>query len=279
LIRSELAIFDLAAGQAETILSTDRLIEAPNWLPDGSGLLVNEGGRLFRVPLADPMLQPVDTGLHRALNNDHGPSPDGRWIAFCDKSEVPQSCIYLMPASGGAPRRLTAKTPSWFHGWMPDSQSLLYAAVRDAQFGIYTIPTHGGAERCITIGKGHHDGPDASPDGAWIWFNSDQDGPMALWRVRPDGLDRQRMTNDARVNWFAHPSPCGQYVLYLSYKNGTEGHPRDRDVELRIMPAAGGAPQTLLAIHGGQGSLNVPCWAPDARRFAFVRYRPAVKNP
>ena len=99
---------------------------------------------------------------------------------------------------------------------------------------------------------------------------------MALWRVRPDGGTCQRMTDDDRVNWFPHPSPCGRHVLYLSYANGTIGHPRDCLVELRLMPTAGGAAQTLLSLFGGQGSLNVPCWSPDARCFAFVRYRPVA---
>ena len=275
MIRSELAIFDLATGRAETILATDRLVEAPNWLPDGSGLLVNADGGLFRVPFANPTLQPLGTGRHRALNNDHGPSPDGRWIAFCDKTDLPDSCIYLMPAAGGPTRRLTAATPSWFHGWMPDGQSLLYTAVRGGAFGIFTIPIDG-TERCIVTGPGHHDGPDATPDGQWVWFNADRTGSMALWRVRPDGSACQAMTHDDRVNWFPHPSPCGRHVLYLSYDSGTLGHPRDLPVELRLMPAAGGAARTLLSLFGGQGSLNVPCWSPDARRFAFVRYRPVV---
>jgi hypothetical protein len=40
------------------------------------------------------------------------------------------------------------------------------------------------------------------------------------------------------------------------------------------MPAAGGEPRVLLGLLGGQGTINVPCWAPDGRRFAFVRYLP-----
>jgi Tol biopolymer transport system component len=114
-----------------------------------------------------------------------------------------------------------------------------------------------------------------TPDGQWIWFNSDATGAMHLWRIRSDGQDRQRMTFDDRVNWFPHPSPCGRQVLYLSYPADTRGHPRDLDVELRLMPASGGEPRLLLALFGGQGSLNVPCWSPDSRHFAFVRYHPA----
>lgn len=274
MIRSELAIYDLASGQAGTLLTTNRLIEAPNWMPDGDSLLVNCDGRLFLVPLAEPSLQPFDTSKHRALNNDHGPSPDGKWIAFCDKTTTAQSCIYLVPSSGGTPRRMTPQTPSWFHSWSPDSQHLLYAALRDGHFGIYTIPVTSGIERCIFTGPGHHDGPDMTPDGQWVWYNSDAGGAMHLWRIRPDGTDRQQMTQGASVNWFPHPSPSGRHVLYLAYPSGTKGHPRDLDVELCLIPAEGGAPRTLLALFGGQGSLNVPCWSPDGTRFAFVRYHP-----
>lgn len=277
MIRSELAIFDLDSGAATTLLATERLIEAPNWMPDGKSLLVNGDGLLFRVPLAEPRLHRFDTGTHCALNNDHGPSPDGRWIAFCDKTDTAQSCIYLMPASGGTPRRLTPQTPSWFHSWSPDSRHVLYAAVRGGNFGIYILAASGGTERCITTGTGHHDGPDMTPDGEWVWFNRDEPGGMQLWRVRPDGCDRQRMTRDARANWFPHPSPCGRHVLYLAYPAATKGHPRDLEVELRLIPATGGAPRTLLALFGGQGSLNVPCWSPQGRRFAFLRYRPAAR--
>jgi Tol biopolymer transport system component len=272
-IRSELALYDLDGGQATTILATPRLIEAPNWMPDGQSLLVNAEGLLWRVPLSAPALLPLDTGLHQALNNDHVPSPDGRWIAFCDKSEQPHSCLYLMPADCTAPpHRLTANTPSWLHGWSPDSQRLVYAGVRAGAFGLWSIALTGGEERCIYTGPGHHDGPDMTPDGHWVWFNSDMGGTMQLWRIRPDGSDLQQMTDEASVNWFPHPTPCGRHVLYLAYASGTHGHPRDCRVSLRLMPANGGHSRLLAPLFGGQGSLNVPCWSPDSRRFAFVRY-------
>ena len=80
------------------------------------------------------------------------------------------------------------------------------------------------------------------------------------------------MTDDSRVNWLPHPSPDGQHVLYLAYETGIDGHPHDKNVELRLMPAEGGKPRTLVALFGGQGSINVPCWEPGSRRFAFMRY-------
>jgi Tol biopolymer transport system component len=273
-IRSVLSVFDVTRDADTVVLETSMLIEAPNWTRDGAALVVNGEGRLLRVPLASPALLPVDTGFAAKMNNDHGLSPDGRMLAVSDHTELGQSCIYVLPSQGGTPRRVTREVPSYWHGWSPDGRELAYAARREGAFHIWTIPVEGGEERRVTSGPGHHDGPDYTPDGRWIWFNSDQGGSMGLWRVHPDGTGRERMTDGASVDWFPHPSPDGALVVYLAYPPGTEGHPRDLDVELRLIPAQGGASRTLLRLFGGQGTINVPSWAPDSRRFAFVRYLP-----
>ncbi len=275
-MRSTLVLYDLETGGETTVLSTDRLIEAPVFAPDAASLYVNGDGRLFRVPLDAPALVLVNTGFARMLNNDHGISPDGKTLVICDKVETGESCMYLLPVAGGAPQRISAQVPSWWHGWSPDGATLAYTARRGGVFDICTMPVAGGPETRVTKGGGHHDGPDFSRDGTWIWFNSDTSGSMQLWRIRPDGTDRQQMTAEDSVNWFPHPSPCGAHVLYLAYPAGTEQHPRDLNVELRLMPAAGGASRLLVALFGGQGSINVPCWHPDGGSFAFMRYHPVA---
>ncbi|WP_323765513.1 hypothetical protein [Marinovum sp.] len=271
-MRASLEIIETGSGKTRVVLQSDRHIEAPNWTPDGTALLVNAEGRLYRVDLGDPALVPVDTGRHGRLNNDHGISPDGRLLAFCDKTETAASCIYTMPVAGGVPRRVTPRCPSWFHGFSPEGTRLAYACVRDGQFGIASCALDGSDETLLVTSAHHYDGPDYTPCGEWIWFNSDREGAMSLWRIRVDGSGLERMSFGGSVDWFAHPSPDGEQVCYLAYAPGTEGHPAGCDVELRLMPATGGAPETLLAFHGGQGSLNVPSWAPGGGRFAFVRY-------
>lgn len=271
-MRARLRIFDLATGQAETVMSTDKHIEAPNWAPLTDSVLVNASGRLYRVPLDRPVLHEISTGGLNNLNNDHGMSPDGRTLAISDKSETGRSCISVLPATGGIPRRVTMQVPSWWHGWSPDGARLAYTCVRDEIFGIATISVAGGEETIVISGPSHYDGPDYTPDGAWIWFNSDRGGSMQLWRVRPDGRDPEQMTNEATVNWFPHPSPDGRYVLYLAYEEGTTGHPADLPVTLRLMDLSTHRTRELIALRGGQGSINVPCWAPDSRRFAYVDY-------
>jgi Tol biopolymer transport system component len=268
---SELCVFDLDAGQAEVLLRHDGHIEAPNWHPDGY-LIVNGGGRLFRVSLTVPDLVPIETGFAVNCNNDHGISPDGKWLAISDKTQTSGSCIYTLPIGGGTPSRVTDQVPSYWHGWSPDGATLAYVGRRGGPFALYTCAVEGGEETCITTNFDHVDGPDYTPDGQWIWFNGERDGKVDLWRVRPDGTALEQMTYDAQVNWFPHPSPDGVHVLYLAYPAGTRGHPGGLDVTLCIMPVDGGQTRELCQLFGGQGTINVPCWAPDSRQFAFVRY-------
>lgn len=270
---SRLMIHDLSNGQDRLVLQSSDLIEAPNWSPCGGFLVVNGNGRLFRVDLGNPALEPIETGHAVACNNDHGISPDGTMLVISDKSATEGSCIYTLPIGGSAaPQRVTPNVPSYWHGWSPDGETLAYCARRNGVFDIYTIPVAGGDETRLTDGKGHSDGPDYTPDGRWIWFNSSRSGTMHLWRIRPDGTGLQQMTDDDRTNWFPHPSPDGKSVLYLAYDGGVEGHPRDHNVALRLMRSEGGQSRTLVSLFGGQGSINVPCWSPDGQRFAYIRY-------
>jgi Tol biopolymer transport system component len=273
-LRSEIVIHDCTSGEGRVVFATADLIEAPNWSPDGRFLVFNGNGLLYRLDLAGGACRQIDTGSARACNNDHGISPDGSMLVISDSTEAGQSCVYTLPVGGGAPTRITANVPSYWHGWSPDGATLAFVGGREGVFDIYTIPAVGGEEVRLTDGAGHHDGPDYTPDGRWIWFNSDRGGTMQLWRMRPDGSDLEQMTDDDRVNWFPHPSPDGRSLVYLAYEGGVTGHPRDKDVELRMIDPEGGDMRVVATLFGGQGTINVPSWSPDSRQFAYVRYAP-----
>lgn len=276
-MKSTLAAIDIETGDETVLFKTELHLEAPNWTRDGAALIVNGGGRLYRVPIDEPGLHAIDTGFARDLNNDHGLAPDGKQLAISDSTEQGASCIYVLETAGGVPRRVTTGIPSYWHGWSPDGKELAFVGKRPetgGTFQVFTIGVDGGAERQLTRGFDHCDGPDYTPDGGWIWFNGERAGSVQLWRMRTDGSALEQMTDEATVNWFPHPSPDGRHVAYLAYEPGTTGHPPNRNVELRLMPAGGGPSRGLRAVFGGQGTLNVPSWAPDSRRFAYMRYEP-----
>ncbi|HZU82697.1 MAG TPA: hypothetical protein VE987_07265, partial [Polyangiaceae bacterium] len=253
-------------------VSSDRL-EAPNWTRDGESLLFNRNGRIERVPAGGGEPKVVDTGFAVACNNDHVLSPDGRWLAISDGSEEPRSStIYVVPAGGGTPRRVTRNAPSYLHGWSPDGKTLVFAGRREDDFDVYAIPATGGREVRLTTAKGLDDGPEYSPDGRYIYFNSERTGTMQIWRMRPDGKEQEQVFSDEWNNWFPHVSPDGQWIVFLSYDKGVAGHPPDRDVTLRLLSLKDRSIRVIAKLFGGQGTINVPSWSPDSQRVAFVSY-------
>ena len=140
-------------------------------------------------------------------------------------------------------------------------------------YDIYRIAATGGEEQRLTSTPGLDDGPEYSPDGKWIWFNSSRSGRMQLWRMRPDGTTPEQVTREGFNDWFPHVSPDGRWVVFLSYLPDVapEDHPWYRPVYIRLMPADGSAPPRVIAyVNGGQGTINVPSWSPDSKRVAFV---------
>jgi Tol biopolymer transport system component len=274
MIESRLEVLTVATGAREVVHSAPAHFEAPNWSRDGKSLLFNQEGRILVLPLADRKPRLLDTGKAVRCNNDHGLSPDGKWLAISDQSEDDgRSVIFVLPASGGTPRRVTAKSPSYWHGWSPDGKTLAYCAERGGEYDVYTVPAGGGEETRLTTAPGLDDGPDYAPDGR-IWWNSARTGVMKIWRMDPDGKDQVQMTrNEEYADWFPHPSPDGKQVVFLSYDRSVEGHPANKDVVLRLMPIEGGEPRVIARLFGGQGTINVPSWSPDSQRFAFVSYR------
>ncbi len=284
-IWSSLQTVDVQSGRIDTVYSEDRHFEAPNWSRDGTYFVVNSAGRLYRVPAkAGSHLEEIPTGFATRLNNDHGISPDGRSLVLSHHADEhiadPEqawlaSSIYLLPIEGGPnPVKVTSKAPSFWHGWSPDGTTLVYTALRDAEWDVYAIPVDGGEERRLTTCPGLDDGPDYAPDGEFIYYNSFCSGTMEIWRMRSDGSGAEQLTRDVHSNWFPHPSPDGQWVVFLTYLDDQgESHPFGRQVKLRLMDVRSGSVRDLtVPFFGGQGTINVPSWSPDSRRVAFVAY-------
>lgn len=278
--RSELTLINADGTGRQVILVADEIIEAPNWTPDGQTLIFNAGGELWRIGADGAGLAKIDTGKLRDLNNDHVLAPDGKSIYVSSDD----SHLYVLPVTGGEPRRISNTRPErhhyYLHGISPDARTLVYTGVNMhngnswGRVNIWTIPAAGGPDTALTNVLVPNDGAEYSPDGKWIWFNSEQGSPghAQIFKMRADGGELTQVTFDERVNWFPHFSPDGQSIVYLSYPEGTQGHPPDKAVILRFMKPDGTGRRDVVAFNGGQGTINVNSWAPDNRRFGYVAY-------
>lgn len=277
---SFLNTLDVETGEARTLRRFDRIIEAPNWLKGQNHIVFNAEGRIYAYDLDTGAETMIDSGECDNCNNDHVISPDERFIAVSHsaKEEAWASRVYVLPIEGGAPRLVTPNAPSYLHGWSPDGSEFAYCAFREhggkMEVDIYAIPSEGGEELRLTHG-GFNDGPEYSPDGRHIWFNSTRTGLMQIWRMNRDGSCQTQMTFNERNNWFAHVSPDGSKVAYLSYRKGdleANEHLPNMQVELWLMNADGSNPHRVASLFGGQGSINVNSWSKDSRHLAFVSY-------
>ena len=280
----ELVVYDLDHCRAEVIYDTGELIEAPNWTPDGRWLIFNADGRLFRIS-PDGRIGPqrINSAPVENLNNDHVVAPGGDRI-FASSND---GQLYVLPLVGGKPTQVSrppADSPElrhYLHGISPDGRTLAYVALErsgqsSAKTRIALMSADGDQNVFLTDGGAPVDGPEFSADGEWILFNSEAiakcPGHAQIFRMTRDGSQLEALTEDERVNWFPHPSPDGQAIVYLSYPEGTVGHPADKPVIIRLMRTDGTGRRDLDAFNGGQGTINVNSWAPDSRRFAYVRY-------
>ena len=126
----------------------------------------------------------------------------------------------------------------------------MYTGQRNNEFDVYKIPVEGGEEIRLTDAPGLDDGPEYSPDGRYIYFNSVRSGTMQIWRMRPDGSEQTQLTDDGYNNWFPHVSPDGQWIAFISFPPDVDpsDHPFYKHVYLRLMPIGGGA-CVLIAFH------------------------------
>ncbi len=274
---SRLEVLNVETGLREILLETTDHIEAPNWSRNGKFLIYNKEGKLYRFDLKNGKISLIPTGFADANNNDHGISFNGKTLAIShhlQENGQRHSIIYTVPVKGGNPVRITSHGPSYWHGWSPDGKWLTYCAERNGNYDVYKIPASGGEEIRLTTADGLDDGPEYSRDGKYIYFNSVRSGTMQIWRMKPDGSDQEQVTSDTYNNWFAHPSPDGQWLVFVSYFPDVPAgsHPRNQRVMIRKMAVAGGPVETIAVLYGGQGTLNVPSWSPDSKKIAFVSY-------
>ncbi len=273
-------VYDLVAESCLPVhVNTQLLLEAPNCVRDGS-LILNGAGKLWSLsPQGLLTLIPLE-GIPD-INNDHVLDPDGEHIYLSANDWQ----IYRARLEGGSALRVTngAEIPGlmhFLHGVSPDGKSLAFIGLEPeganwwAHANVFTVSSSGKNYQRLTSGTTPFDGSEYSPDGEWLYVNTEVfDGHSQIARMRPDGSGIEQLTFDDNVNWFPHPSPDGEMATYISFPPGTQGHPENVWVDIKLVSIDDWeSPETISHIFGGQGSLNVNSWNPNSLQFAFVSY-------
>lgn len=182
-------------------------------------------------------------------------SPDGRYIAFC-RGPIDHTEIWVIPALGGAERKLGES--AWCGGlsWSPDGKSLaLVDTAPQRPSSIFLLAVETGAKRRLTSppnGSVGDSAPRFSPDGETLAFTRATSGLVSqLYALSvtadggPRGEPRRLIFDDRQVNgldWTAD----GRRIVF------------SQEVpELWMIPASGGTPERLATAREGATALSV----------------------
>jgi len=115
-------------------------------------------------------------------------SPDGSQITFHARPDGPGD-IFAIPASGGAPKRVTDDpADDWGASWSPDGRWIYFTSNRSGRSEIWKTPSSGGAAVRVSPDGGL--GPTVSPDGQYAYYPK-RSGE--LWRIPVHGGDESRI--------------------------------------------------------------------------------------
>jgi WD40-like Beta Propeller Repeat len=275
---SRITLCDVNGSAPKVVLESPHRYAAPEWTPDGTSLIVNGGGKLWRLPAAGGTPTEIATGEAPSIDVNHAISPDGQTLAFT------AGALWKVPAGGGEPASILSGAGNYVHGWSPDGKWLAFSADRGTGLDLFLVSPAGGSERRLTTSRRADDAPQFSADGRWIYFVSDRGGSRDIWRMPIAGTgsvdsNAQRITSDDRVEAVPHPSPDGKWLFYVSYPARTPPNAVDHDILLRRLPIPGARPTAakptdIARVVGGHGTLGARPFSPDGKRLAYASFEP-----
>ncbi len=263
-----------ALGGAERKLAGGiRVEESPSlsWSPDGNFLAF--GDKSSPDGPGGIVLLEVATGEKRKLTNppaqtsgDSTPafSPDGRTLAFVRWVTSGVSDLYLAPAAGGEPKRITFdKATIRGLAWTPDGEEIVFASERRGVSSLWRISARGGEPELVEAIGSSVQYPVVSPRGDRLAFTqlindtniyrADLAAPASR---RPAGVKFLASTLEDDSPQF---SPDGKSIVFGSTRSGS--------TEIWLCDSEG---QQLRQLTSMGGPLTgTPRWSPDSRQIAF----------
>lgn len=131
--------------------------------------------------------------------------------------------LYRAFPDGSVIQRLTELPNTAVLSLSPNGRWLVYyntfSGSQD-EFSLYRMRINGRGLEQLTDSRTIDASQTWSPDGEWLTYMAYDDGLGSIYKMRPDGSSRQRLTNhgdDGNPMW----SPDGEWVAYMSTQNGS----------------------------------------------------------
>lgn len=240
-----------------------------SFAPDGSALLATRPLRpgsvtsgLVRVPLDGSDEVALTSPPDEVVDSAPIPSPDGSRLAFIRELSEGVGDLFVMPLSGGAPRRVTDDDVEIMGlAWIDGGRRLAFSSNRAGMFSLWAVPVEGGEPELLAGGGRKIKHPGTSRVGDAVAYEA-WDYEINLWRTSLVGEGAGGTIAPATDEWTFEPrlSPDGKRLAFVSTRSGS--------YELWVAAADGRSPLRLTSFGGPY--VGWPRWSPDGRRLAFV---------
>lgn len=247
------------------LIARQRTISAPRYAPDGRAFAFASeyDGRTDLFVLGEsgwPVQITADRSVGGGVN--YAWSPDGREVVFASGG-----ALWVCPASGGAPRRLTLRagnhhTPRF----SPDGQFVSFICNRVDEIDVVVISVDGVFQRVLNRGSDFPMDPSWSPDSTRVLWHAYPYNYMpwdesALMVAEIAGGEPHRIAGAPRTAYAqARFSPDGTRIVCVC----------DRDGALNVTElSADGADQRNL--HPDRWEHGEVSYSPDGRQVVYTR--------
>ncbi|MGI8783789.1 MAG: protein kinase domain-containing protein [Acidobacteriota bacterium] len=249
----------------------------PAFSPDGEYIAFRSsraGGGIF-------IMGATGESVRRLTDFGYNPvwSPDGIEIlcSIASTDWSPQvrdllgNGLWIVNAASGQKRQVQGPEDAAQPSWSPSGSRIAYWGIaKGGQRDIWTLPAAGGQPIAVTADKALDWNPVWSPDGEYLYFSSDRQGSMNLWRVRIDDQSGKTLAAPEPVTtgvaaWSQHASISrdGQQIAYAALVT------RSNLQRVSFDPSTGTVNGQPTAITAGSRVAVTPDPSPDGRWLAF----------
>ena len=229
-----LAVMDYDGANVQYLTSSDDIVLAPRFSPDGRTIIYTSYETGFpRVTLID-----VASLQRRTVGADTGGmsfaprfSPDGRRVVYSAEASG-NTDLYALDLASGATTRLTdAPSIETAPSFSPDGAQIVFESDRSGAPQVYVMPSTGGEATRISFGEGRYGTPVWSPRGDSIAFTKQNAGRFHIGVMRTDG-SRERLLTGAFLDEGPTWAPNGRVVMFTRETPGAAGAPALYSVDI-----------------------------------------------
>ncbi len=203
--------------------------------------------------------------LEEVLGVGYTFSNDGTliYIPSVTLSEPPEDTLIWVDRKGMQQEVIDKKFIGRVRQLSPDRRRIATVQREDGESHIWIYDLEDGLFRRLTFEGEVNDGPAWTPDGKWIAFRSNRDGPFNLYRKLADGSRPvERLTTSEFSQSPASWSPDGSVLVFR--QRSTNG----KNMSIWVLPMKGGRkPRAFITPSDPVWNLN---FSPDGRWLAYL---------